>query len=62
MLAERLRAALERTLGQGVTASFGVAQYGESRALPGPLVEAADRALYRAKHAGRNRVVVASAA
>jgi diguanylate cyclase (GGDEF)-like protein len=67
MLAERLRAAMERTLarqpaGRGVTASFGVAQYGESRALPGPLVEAADRALYRAKHAGRNRVVVASAA
>ena len=65
MLAERMREAIEehevrRLDGQGVlkmTASFGVA------ALPGSatdkryLIAVADEALYRAKHAGKNRVV-----
>jgi diguanylate cyclase (GGDEF)-like protein len=64
MLAERMREAIEelevrRLDGQGVlkmTASFGVA------ALPGSatdkryLIAVADEALYRAKHAGKNRV------
>jgi len=40
-----------------VTASFGVASYPESKATSGEdLVRRADRALYRAKQAGKNRV------
>ena len=39
-----------------VTASFGVAGYPESTALRDALFPAADKALYEAKHAGRNRV------
>lgn len=41
----------------GVTASFGIASYPESRAKSGEdLVRRADRALYRAKQTGKNRV------
>jgi len=40
-----------------VTASFGIASYPESRANNGEdLVRRADRALYRAKQTGKNRV------
>lgn len=39
-----------------VTTSIGVAQYHRGLAHPAALVEAADRALYRAKELGRNRV------
>ena len=45
-----------------LTASVGVAGLPESAATLEALVEIADRALYDAKHQGRNRVVVASPA
>jgi diguanylate cyclase (GGDEF)-like protein len=44
----------EKTL--SVTVSIGVAEAEDSRATPAEVVIAADRALYRAKEAGRNRV------
>ena len=62
-LAERCRSAIEkfRWNYQGktvkVTCSLGVADL--PHAQPPSIVELADSALYRAKHAGRNRVVVA---
>jgi diguanylate cyclase (GGDEF)-like protein len=63
-LAERLRTALEDlpvAAGDGVTvrvtSSFGVAGFPEE-ASAAALLRAADRALYRAKAAGKNAVVV----
>ena len=65
--AERVRARLSTTAidlgdGQGllrVTASFGVASAaGVGTPTPGELLQSADRALYEAKAAGRNRVEV----
>ena len=40
-----------------MTISFGVAEFRKDFATPEELVAAADRALYRAKKEGRNRVV-----
>ncbi len=64
-LAERLRIAAEELsvdVGDGrivrLTSSFGVSSFPEERSAPG-LMRAADRALYRAKAAGKNAVVVA---
>jgi len=68
VLAERLRAALEghvfrvvradrSALELRVTVSIGVASMGEDADSPERLVRAADRALYGAKAAGRNRVM-----
>jgi diguanylate cyclase (GGDEF)-like protein len=63
--AERLRRRIEqhflRTHPQSpVTASFGVAMFLPAMRDATPLVEAADRALYDAKHGGRNRVAAAA--
>ncbi len=64
--AERLRKQIEALMvenegGQvlGVTVSIGLATFPETKVTtPAEMVEAADQALYRAKHAGRNRVSV----
>jgi diguanylate cyclase (GGDEF)-like protein len=64
--AERLRTAIEghviRGLGfhGGVTISVGVAQRDPSMPNQDALIKAADSAVYAAKSAGRNRVVMAS--
>jgi diguanylate cyclase (GGDEF)-like protein len=59
--AERLRAAVETTRPTGipVTVSFGVSAAGGARVDYDELFRAADAALYDAKRAGRNQVVVA---
>ncbi len=64
--AERLRGALEkhRFVFEGaripLSASLGVALWPTDAREPEPLLAAADRALYAAKQAGRNRVVAAA--
>ncbi len=57
-VAERLRKAVEsrKVAGIRVTASFGVAELDDSMADSADLVESADRALYKSKESGRNRV------
>ncbi|NKN34391.1 sensor domain-containing diguanylate cyclase [Marichromatium bheemlicum] len=65
--AERIRQQIERRgqllgerfVGHRLTASLGVALYDPSQPDPKALIKAADRALYRAKERGRNRVVAA---
>jgi diguanylate cyclase (GGDEF)-like protein/PAS domain S-box-containing protein len=64
ILAERLRSAIagrDFGFGRPVTASLGVAELTGSQDLKA-LQEAADRALYQAKEAGRNRVITAEGA
>jgi len=66
-LAERLREDVERAFiapdePRTVTVSIGVAGLSRHDPTPRALIVAADAALYDAKHAGRNRVHVASAA
>ncbi len=57
VVAERLRATIEAA--GKVTASFGVAELDAKRPVAGSLIDAADRALYAAKHTGRNRISLA---
>lgn len=62
-VAERLRGVLARTrwpAGLAVTASWGVAEACNEAGLEAAMREA-DQAMYRAKHAGRDRVISASA-
>ncbi|HEX8178025.1 MAG TPA: diguanylate cyclase [Pyrinomonadaceae bacterium] len=59
LVAERLRARLEQTNVPGIghiTASFGLAAFPQHASASAQLVTLADRALYEAKHAGRNRI------
>ncbi len=62
-MGERVRLAVEQTVALGLdvgvrrlTVSVGAASYPESAGSEKDLVETADRALYQAEHAGRNRV------
>jgi diguanylate cyclase (GGDEF)-like protein len=63
-LAERIRSGVEEHVGtrcgieRPVTASFGVATFRLRTGTPEGLLEQADRALYRAKSRGKNRVEV----
>jgi len=59
-LVERLRDSLADA-GLAVTASFGIAVTDRAGTAPTELVQAADCALYAAKHAGKDRVVSATA-
>ncbi len=63
VFAERLREAVETSRGPNdiaLTLSFGVAEYDPEEDPEKGLLSRADRALYEAKEAGRNRVCVAS--
>jgi diguanylate cyclase (GGDEF)-like protein len=58
-VAEKIRTAISRgkpaAMRRGITVSAGVAEFSGSES-PDSLIKRADDALYRAKHAGRNRV------
>ena len=62
LLAERIRVAIDRDTppGSKVTISVGVATASPAIATPNLLIDAADKALYRAKRAGRNQVALAT--
>ncbi len=56
---ESLRVKHQGTMLPPITVSIGVASYPDDGRTPEAVLRAADDALYRAKHAGRNRVEVA---
>ncbi|MDC4206691.1 MAG: diguanylate cyclase [Candidatus Manganitrophus sp.] len=68
IIAERLRKAIadypfkngKTQPGGALNVSIGLATYPENAASPHDLIEAADRALYRAKSTGRNRVCLST--
>lgn len=55
-IADRIRQGIEAEAGYGVTASIGVATYPMDGVDAGELIQAADKAMYAAKQAGKNRV------
>jgi diguanylate cyclase (GGDEF)-like protein len=61
LVAERIRARVaEQDVGQGhLTLSIGVAEYPDGGDTPEELIATADAAMYKAKNAGRNQVMVA---
>ena len=59
--ADRVRRRVEDVFDGDLTVSAGVVEYADRFATPTDMVVAADRALYRAKQDGRNRVYVANA-
>ena len=63
IVAERVRARIaEQDLGEDrLTVSIGLAEYPDGGDTPEELIATADAAMYRAKGAGRNQVVVAGA-
>jgi two-component system cell cycle response regulator len=64
LVAERIRARVaEQDLGEGkLTLSVGVAEYPDGGDTPEELIATADAAMYKAKSAGRNQVVVGGTA
>ncbi len=56
LVGEKLRRAFEEEMAGHLTISIGVATFPEDAAAARELLEMADRALYRAKEGGRNRV------
>lgn len=65
VVAERIRESVQQSSfnwqnrGVGITLSLGVAEAGPNAASFDELLKAADRALYAAKHGGRNQVAIA---
>jgi diguanylate cyclase (GGDEF)-like protein len=59
VVAERLRATIHALADEGMpTASFGIATFPEDGVTNAALMRTADRALYRAKHEGKDRLAV----
>jgi diguanylate cyclase (GGDEF)-like protein/PAS domain S-box-containing protein len=60
VVGERILETLAQEQGpKRITASFGLVEFSDDFPTPATLIEAADQALYQAKHSGKNRVAVA---